>query len=55
MPQQDLPKELSAADKERIALHQKHRLAEIVSKQCMSVLKSVLAHKVQVPLLNASL
>lgn len=46
IPQQEAPKEPTAADRERLAQLQKLRLADIVSKQCMSVLKSILAHKV---------
>ncbi|KAK9901644.1 hypothetical protein WJX75_006263 [Coccomyxa subellipsoidea] len=45
IPQQEAPKEPTAADRERLAQLQKLRLADIVSKQCMSVLKSILAHK----------
>ncbi|EIE20798.1 hypothetical protein COCSUDRAFT_43706 [Coccomyxa subellipsoidea C-169] len=45
IPQQEPPKEPTPADRERMAQLQKLRLADIVSKQCMSVLKSILAHK----------
>ncbi|CAL8467993.1 g7531 [Coccomyxa elongata] len=45
MPQQEVPKEPTAADREELAQLHKQRLSEIVVKQCMSVLKSVSAHK----------
>ncbi|BDA42323.1 probable transcription factor GTE1 [Coccomyxa sp. Obi] len=45
MPQQEVPKEPTAADREQLAQLHKQRLSEIVVKQCMSVLKSVSAHK----------
>lgn len=45
-PQQEIPKELSAEDRQRLSQLHTRRVAEIVFKQCAAVLKHVMSHRV---------